>query len=172
MTPTKKLPLFCITGASGVGKSTACEVLFRNETDYVVLESDVAWHNVYNTPEDDYRAYREMWMNMCANISQSGKPCVLCGCCTPKQFEPLPQRTLFTQIHYLAVTCSDDALRSRMTIGRGITDEGWLQSSAQFNRWLIENGGNTTPPIERLDASHLTPEQTAAKIDEWIRSKL
>jgi len=172
MEKMKRLPLFCVTGASGVGKSTACDVLRRQEKDYIVLESDVAWHNVYNTPEDGYRAYREMWMRLCAEISQSGLPCVLCGCCTPEQFEKTEQRALFTEIHYLAVVSDEEALRSRMTEGRGIADEGWIQSSQNFNRWLIENGGKNEPPIALLDASHLTPEQTAAKIDEWIRSKL
>lgn len=87
MEPTKKLPLFIITGASCVGKSTTSEVLFKNETEYIVMESDLLWHDVYNTPEDDYRSYRELWLNVCANISQIGKPVVLCGCSVPKQFE-------------------------------------------------------------------------------------
>ena len=46
MNPTKNQPLFIITGASGVGKSTACEILFQNEKDYIVLESDIIWNNV------------------------------------------------------------------------------------------------------------------------------
>lgn len=31
MEPTKKLPLFVVSGASGVGKSTACNLLFLRE---------------------------------------------------------------------------------------------------------------------------------------------
>ena len=41
MTPTKKLPLFLVSGASCVGKTSLCEELFRSETDYIVLESDL-----------------------------------------------------------------------------------------------------------------------------------
>lgn len=172
MNPTRKLPLFCITGASGAGKSTACGELFRNEKDYIVLESDIAWNNVYNTPQDGYRAYREMWMRLCAGISQSGLPCVLCGCCTPEQFEPLEQRALFTEIHYLAVVCDGGTLRSRLADGRGVTDEGWIQSSLSFNRWLIENGEKNSPRIALLNTSDLSPQQAAAGIDRWIRRNL
>lgn len=41
MIPTRKGPLFLVTGASCAGKSTLCEVLFQKEKGYVVLESDL-----------------------------------------------------------------------------------------------------------------------------------
>ena len=41
MTPDKKLPLFVVTGASCAGKTTACEILFHREKDYIVMESDI-----------------------------------------------------------------------------------------------------------------------------------
>lgn len=172
MTPTKKMPLFCISGASCVGKSTACEILYRNETKYIVLESDILWNDVYNTPEDDYRTYRGLWMEICANVSQIGLPCVLCGCCTPKQFENLPQRDFFSEIYYLAIVCDEAEMQRRMTEGRGVKDEAWITSSVHFNRWLKENADSTEPPVTLLDATRLTPEETAAAIDVWIQSKI
>lgn len=172
MKPTRKQPLFCVTGASCVGKSSACEVLFRNEEDYIVLESDILWNDVYNTPEDDYRVYRGVWMNICAAVSQSGKPCVLCGCCTPQQFERLPEREMFTEIHYLALVCDDESMLGRMKEGRGVTDEGWIASSLHFNRWLRENADSTEPPITLLDTTHITAQEAAQQIDAWIKSKL
>jgi len=172
MKPTKKLPLFSITGASCAGKTTVCNELFKNETDYIVLESDITWNDVYNTPEDDYRAYRRMWMKLCANISQIGMPCVVCGACTPKQFENLPERELFSDMYYLAVVCDDETMMQRMTVGRKVTDESWIASSIQFNNWLKENHDKTEPNIELLDTSNLTPEQAADYVDRWIKSKL
>lgn len=50
---TKKQPLFIITGASCVGKSTLCNELFMNEKEYIVMESDLLWNEIYNTPGDD-----------------------------------------------------------------------------------------------------------------------
>ena len=45
---TKKQPLFIVTGASCVGKSTLCNELFINEKEYIVMESDLLW-NVFMT---------------------------------------------------------------------------------------------------------------------------
>ena len=50
MEPNKKLPLFIVSGASGVGKTTMCEILFRRETKYIVMESDILWKEEFNTP--------------------------------------------------------------------------------------------------------------------------
>jgi len=168
MTPTKKQPLFIVSGASGVGKSTLCEVLFQRETDYIVLESDLLWHEVYNTPEDDYRAYRQMCLSLCANISQVGKPVVLCGCVTPKQFETLPERALFTNIHYLAIVCENRVLEDKMRNGRGISDEKWIDSSIHFNDWLKINGEASGMTL--LDNSALTPQEGAETVDDWIKT--
>lgn len=172
MTPTKKQPLFIITGASGVGKSTLCEELFKNEKDYIVMESDLLWNDVYNTPDDDYCEYRRVWMRVCANISQIGKPVVVCGCAVPKQFENQPEREYFTDIHYLAAVCSDECLENRMRGGRNISDENWIKSSLDFNRWLKSNAENTAPEITLLDTTNLTPVQAANIADEWISDKI
>ena len=166
MTPTKKLPLFIVSGASGVGKSILCEELFRDESRYIVLESDIIWNKVYNTPKDDYRAYRRMQLRLCANIAQAGLPVVLCGCAVPKQFTNLPERELFTQIHYLAVVCDDGALEQKLKKGRGVRGKKWIASSLDFNRWLKENG--EANGMDLLDNTHLTPQEGAQVTDTWI----
>ena len=168
MEPNKKLPLFIVSGASGVGKTTMCEILFSRETKYIVMESDILWKEEFNTPEDNYRKFRELWMTMCANISQSGLPVVLCGCGIPEQFEVCEARKYFTDLHYLALVCDTEALETRMRKGRGIADEGWIQSSVSFNEWLQKNAQNTSPAITLINTTNLTPEETAGKAEEWI----
>ncbi len=167
MKPNKKLPLFIITGASGVGKSTTSEILFQNETDYIVLESDLLWHEMYNTPDDNYRQYRKLWLNVCANISQIGKPVVLCGCVTPEQFNVCEERNLFTEIHYLAIVCDDENLEKRMKYGRKINDDRWIKSSIDFNNWLIKNWKEHN--IYLLNTVEIVPEQAAIEVDKWIK---
>jgi len=166
MTPTRNLPLFVVSGASCVGKSTACKILFQNETDYVVLESDIIWNSLYDTPDDDYRAFRIVQLKLCASIAQAGKPVVLCGCAVPKQFEKLSERALFTRIHYLALVCDDSALERKMKKGRGIRDKKQLASSLDFNRWLKENG--EAHGVTLLDNTRLTPQEGADEVDRWI----
>ena len=172
MDRTKKLPLFIVTGASCVGKSTVCNKLFMVEKDYIVMESDLLWNEIYNTPENNYCEYRRLWMRVCADIAQIGKPVVLCGCAVPEQFENQPERELFTDIHYLAVVCDEDVLKKRMREGRGVSDENWIKSSVEFNAWLRENAMNTKPTITLLDTTSITVGEAAAAVDAWIMQKL
>ena len=46
---TNKQPLFIVTGASCVGKSTLCNEMLINEKEYIVMESDLLWNDIYNT---------------------------------------------------------------------------------------------------------------------------
>ena len=170
MIPTRKQSLFIISGASGVGKSTLCEILFQQETDYIVLESDILWHDIYNTPEDNYRLYRQLWLRLCANISQIGKPVVLCGCTTPEQFEALPERDAFSNIYYLAVVCNEIALKNKIKNGRRISDDNWITSSLEFNNWLIKNG--EVNGMTLLDNTQLTPQDSAKMVDKWIKDRM
>lgn len=172
MKPTKKQKLFIVSGASGVGKSTACEILFQKEEKYIVLESDLLWSDLYNTPEDNYCAYRKLWMTVVANVAQIGLPVVLCGCAVPEQFEGQEERELFEDIHYLAVVCDKEKLEEKMRVGRKIEDESWIQSSVDFNEWLKKNGQSTQPAITLVDNTKLTPEQTAQEIHEWVMKHL
>ena len=172
MKPTRKIPLFIVTGASCVGKSTMCEILFQKEKDYVVMESDLLWMDFFNTPQDDYCLYRRLWMRMCASISQIGLPVVLCGCGVPDQFEKREERELFDGIYYLALVCQEEELYRRATQGRGVREEHMLSENLSFNRWLRENCDKTNPPMTLLDTTCLTPGEAAEKADRWIREKL
>ncbi len=171
MQPTRRQPLFLVTGASCVGKSSMCEILFQKEQDYVVMESDLLWEERFNTPQDNYRAYRGLWMRVCASIAQIGKPVVLCGCAVPEQFEGLPERALFTSTHYLALVCGREQLLQRAA-RRGVTEPGLLEGSLAFNEWLKRNAAATAPPLTLLDTSSLSPEEAAGRAEAWIYSRL
>ncbi|MGI5958825.1 MAG: AAA family ATPase [Massiliimalia sp.] len=170
MIPTKKMDLFLLTGASGVGKSTAAEILFQRESDYLVMESDLLWDERFNTPENLYAPYRELWLTVCANISQIGKPVVLCGCGVPEQFEPREARRYFNKLYYLALVCDPKELERRMRQGRNITDDSWIQSSLDYNQWLLENGEQAG--ICLINTTEKTPEQAAEQIDQWIQNHM
>lgn len=90
-----KQPLFLLSGACGVGKTEVCRHLPALTQEVVALEGDILWESRYNTPENKYRPYREMWLRVCKNISQVGRPCLLCGCADPDQFEPCVERRYF-----------------------------------------------------------------------------
>lgn len=170
--PLRRLPLFIITGASGVGKSSLSAELFKHEKEYIVLESDILWNDCFNTPEDNYRTYREVWLRLCKNISQIGMPVVLCGCSVPEQFENCVERRFFSEIHYLACVCDSHILEERLKQGRNVTDEEWIKNSVSFNEWLKDNVHKTEPNITLLDTTTKSIKEAYEFADLWIRERL
>ena len=170
---TNKQPLFIVTGASCVGKSTLCNEMLINEKEYIVMESDLLRNDIYNTPGDDYFEYNRLWLRVCGNIAQAGKPVVLCGCRVPKQLENLPERELFTHTYYLAVVCDDVVLVERMRKGRGVSDDEWIRNSMDFNKWLKQQASENAPyPITLLDTSDISPIQAALRVNNWVMEKI
>ena len=170
-----RLPLFVLAGASGAGKSTVCLALAAKAKDFVVLEGDILWRDEYNNPENDYRDFRETWMRLCKNISQSGKPVLLGGAGEPKQFEQCVERRYFSVIHYAALVCDEETLVSRLRrrpAWRKFTDEEGIKPHLIYNRWLKNEGQNITPPIKLLDTSKLTIDESVNEVEQWIKSCL
>ena len=170
-----RLPLFVLTGASGAGKTTACLALAARAKDFVVMESDILWRDEFNRPGTDYLDYRETWLRVCKNISQAGKPVVLCGAGVPDQFERCVERRYFSDIHYLALICEDEILASRLRnrpAWRGSFKDEYIKEHTAFNRWLINNAQNTQPPMTLLSTSEITVDESVEGVEQWIRSHL
>ena len=170
-----RLPLFVLTGASGVGKTTTCLALAARAKDLVVMESDILWRDEFNQPATDYRSYRETWLRVCKNISQAGRPVLLCGAGVPEQFEQCVERRYFSDIHYLALVCEDEVIASRLRsrpAWRGSSAEGYIEEHVAFNRWLKDNARRTRPPIAVLDTSAITVDESVAGVEDWINKCL
>ena len=167
------LPLLIVSGASGTGKSTVCNALLGHFTDAVLLDSDILWCPAFSSPENDSRDFFEIWLRMSKNIGQSGRPVVLfgAGVGVPSNIEPCVERRYFSAIHYLALTCDDDTLAARLRARpqwRACTNDAFLQSQIDFNRWFRETGPTLDPPITTLNTTHITLEETAAQVAAWI----
>jgi adenylate kinase family enzyme len=166
-----RLPLFVITGASGTGKTTTCLALAVKAKDFVVMESDILWRDEFNQPATDYRNYRETWLRVCKNISQTGRSVILCGAGVPAQFERCVERRYFSDIHYLALVCDDEVLASRLRnrpAWRGTSTDEYVKEHIAFNRWLKSNASSTEPPITLLDTSEITAEESVKAVEKWV----
>jgi len=159
-----------ITGASGAGKTAVglelVDAQLRAESwapDCVYLEQDILWREEFVDPENEYRAFRNMW--------QAGRPVVLGGSAVPEQYERCPERRYFSAIYYLALVCDDDLLRERL-LGR----PGWRRSGSAafldrmlvFNGWFRENAAAAEPGIALLDTSALSVRESAMQVAAWI----
>ena len=164
-----RLPLFVLTGASGVGKTTTCLALAAWTMDFVVMESDILWRDEFNKPDTGYSDYRETWLRVCKNISQAGKPVILCGAGIPSQFEQCVERRYFSDIHYLALVCEDEVLASRLRsrpAWRGASAE-YIDRHVEFNRWLTANATSTLPPMSVIDTSRIIVTECAERVEQW-----
>ncbi len=139
------------------------------------MESDILWRDEFNEPATDYRDYREMWLRICKNISQAGKPVILCGAGVPAQFEQCIERRYFSNGHYLALVCEDETLACRLRnrpAWRGSSKDDYIEEHIKFNRWLIDNAQKTQPPMTLLNTSGITVDESVAAIEQWIHSHL
>jgi hypothetical protein len=180
--PFRQLPLFVITGASGSGKTAVglelVEAQRRAEPwvpDYVYLEQDILWRDEFVDPENDYQAFRNMWLRVAKNVGQAGRPVVLCGSAVPEQYERCPERRYFADIHYLALVCNDDLLRERLAARPGWRRSGnaaFLDQMLEFNRWFVENARAKEPGMTLLDTSALSVRESAMQVAGWIQACL
>ena len=172
--PFLQLPLLIVSGASGAGKSTVCQRLTGRITRAVLLDSDILWRSEFNSPETNHREYFELWLRLCKNISQSGRPVVLfgAGAGVPENIEDCIERRYFSAVYYLALVCSDRALSERLQarpVWRGTRDSKYIEEHIRFNHWLKEYVGG--PEIERIDTTDTLPDETAAQVATWVNKR-
>jgi broad-specificity NMP kinase len=164
----RRFPLLVVAGASGAGKTTVCLALAGRVRRAVVLETDVLWGSASFDPADDYRAYRRAWLRIALNVSQAGRPVVLCGF-APGSLDGLPEARYFAAVRYLALVCDADALAGRLrrrAAWRELTDDAFVDRALAFNARL-----RATAP-DQLDTTNSTPEETAAHVLRWIEAHL
>jgi hypothetical protein len=166
----KRLPLFVITGASCVGKSTVALQLPDRLPSHICLESDILWCDAFNDAQGDFTAYRNLWLRVVKNINQSGRPVVLIGSAAPGQFEICAESRYLSAIHYLALVCDDEELERRLKARpawRKSGDQDVVERMLEFNRWLKERplaGG----AFSRLDTSSISIAESLDGVCNWV----
>jgi DNA-directed RNA polymerase subunit RPC12/RpoP len=171
----KQLPLLVVSGASGAGKTTVCQHLTGQITQAVLLDIDILWRPAFNQPDNNYQDFFETWLRICKNIAQSGRPVILfgAGVGVPENLENRIERRYFSTIHYLALTCSDEALSARLQARptwRKTHDSAYIQESIRFNGWF--KAYNDQPAIKQLDTTHGHLEETAQQVTAWINEMI
>jgi predicted kinase len=168
-------PLLIVSGASGAGKTSVCALLTGVVTRAVLLDSDILWRPELADPASNHRDFFETWLRVAKNIAQSGRPVVLFGAGfgVPDNIEPCIERRYFSTVHYLALTCADEQLGDRLRARpawRGAGKGTFIGDQLRFNAWFRSCRGS--PPIELIDTTDVAPEQTADRVDAWIRQRV
>lgn len=175
--PFRRLPLFVVSGASGAGKSTACQALLGRLTEVVLLDSDILWRPEFNTPETNYCEFFETWLRMCKNIGQSGRPVLLfgAGAGVPANLEACVERRYLAEIHILALTCAPQVLAGRLRKRpewRGTQATSFIESQIEFNGWFQTTAQQPNAPLETLATTELSITEMAQQVADWMRARL
>ena len=167
-----RLPLFIVTGASGVGKSTTVHALQQMSREFVCLESDMLYSIMPHETPGDYMAQTEAMMAFSRDVMQCGKPAVWSRAGNIQMLSNSYGTRFFSVIFVLALTAGEAELRRRMTEGRGIADLEWIQGSVDYDRYFSEHDNIEGVYYDTLDVSKLTVQEAARELERWALGKL
>lgn len=170
--PMRIPPLFIVTGASGVGKTTVVAELRRLLPDWEVFETDIL-HGV------DWQQVKCNWLRIAHAIAQNGRLTMLCGTLLPEEVDQCDHRPCFSQIYYLNLHCDDETRAARLRARpawRGC-DEDFIEKQRKFAQWLLDHAAiDFDPPLPTVDTTTNTPRMVAEEIRTWalahIKSQL
>lgn len=165
----EKLPIYFLTGCSGVGKTTTAIELQKLTDEYVIL--DVDWLRNVAWPQNDEEENNliEQIFYLTKDISQSKKAVVWTMAGGLDRLSRAYGKRFFSEIKVLALTAEPETLRKRMTEGRGIDDAGWIQSSVDYNNYFRTHDILDDTKYDKLDCTNGTPAEIARKVLEWLR---
>ena len=167
----QKKPLFILTGCSGVGKTTTAHELMRNTSDMIVMDADFFYNLMPHETQEDYYQQIEKMEELSKNITQAGKPVIWTMAGNLDKLNGVYNRRFFSEIYCLALVCGEETLRQRMMVGRGITDEGWIQSSVDYNEYFKTHNQIGDMPFETCNVEGKELAQVVEEVKAWIERK-
>lgn len=168
----QKLPLFILTGCSGMGKTTTAQALQKLTEDVVVLDADMFYNLMPHETDADYYAQVEQVGSLSKNIHQSGKSVLWTMAGNIDKINHTYHCRFFEEVHILALVCEEESLRKRMMQGRGITDENWIQGSVDYNEYFKTHTKIGEMCYDILDTEGKSVSQVAMEVCVWLRDKL
>ena len=176
-------PLFVVTGAPGVGKTTIYREIIGTVS-AVVVEPDLYWLEGTGDVREAWRALPDesqlaFHLLQYAELARSGRPVAAFGAALgdPEVVERLPEADYFPRIEYLALVC-DPGDQARRLRGR----DGWKEAAAageewadieaaqgmneRFRRFAAERDG-----YEAVDTTDAMIAETVEAVRGWLRER-
>ena len=165
----EKLPIYFLTGCSGVGKTTTAIELQKLTDEYVILDVDWLRNVAWSQNDEEENNLIEQIFYLTKDISQSKKAVVWTMAGGLDRLSRAYGKRFFSEIKVLALTAEPETIRKRMTEGRGIDDAGWIQSSVDYNNYFRTHDILDDTKYDTLDCTNGTPAEIARKVLEWLR---
>ena len=160
----EKLPIFFLTGCSGVGKTTTAIELQKMTDEYVIIDVDWLRNIAWPQNDEEENDLIEQVYSVSKNISQSKKPVVWTMAGGIDRLHHTYGKRFFSEIKVLALTTEPEVLKKRMAEGRGIDDETWIQSSIDYNNYFRTHNYLGDTEFDTLDCTNATPKEVAMKV--------
>lgn len=165
-----RLPLFIITGASGVGKTTVMHELRKLMPDFAVFSTDQ--DNFGTTAAKlDYQDRFNLLLHFAHALAKSGRGTIICGTFMPWDAEKCDTYNEFSELCFINLHCDDlnRNTRLRNREDKAMWTDEMLSQHEQFAKWLLDNAETAyDPPMPTFDTSTVSPLEVAKQIQAYI----
>ena len=163
--------LIMINGTMGVGKSTACNILFKMLNNSVYLDGDWCWNmNPFVVSEEN----KEMVIDnisylLKSYLNNSGYEYIIF--CWVMQEEDIIKQILDKlkdfdfELHKVSLVCSEESLKSRLNIDV----QNNIRKADVIKRSIDRISLYEKMDTVKIDVSNITPQDTAKKIYEMVQ---
>lgn len=147
-------------------------LFYKRDTNFLVMDADFLFNLMPHNSNEDYKNWVEQILSLSKTIMQGKKPLLWIMAGALEHFETAYNRRFFTDVYFLALICDSNSLEMRMREGRHITDQNWIKSSVEYNRWFIENGMVSNKRVDTFDITRKTVTEVADYVALWVEERL
>lgn len=169
----RKLPLFIVTGASGVGKTTVMEELRVQLPDFVVFSTDI--DNFGTTASKlEYQDRYNLLLYFASAVAKSGRGTIICGTFMPWDAEKCDVYQAFSELCFINLHCDDTTRNHRLRNreDKAMWTDDMLKQHEQFAQWLLDNAETAyNPPMPTIVTTSTPPAEVAEQIKEYVLLK-
>ena len=107
----RKMPLFVLTGCSGMGKTTTGIEIMKQQNEFIVLDADMFYSIMPHDTQEDYYNQIEQVESLSKNIMQTGKTVLWTMAGNLDKLNHVYNRRFIGEIYCLALVCEEEELR-------------------------------------------------------------
>lgn len=169
----KTCPLFIVTGASGVGKTTVMQELRAQMPEFIVFSTDN--DNFGSTSNKlEYADRHNLLLQFAHAAALSGRGAIICGTFMPWDAQKCDTYHFFSEVCFINLHCDDEtrSFRLRNREDKAMWTDDMLKQHEQFAQWLLDHAQTDyNPPMPTIDTTSTPPSNVAKQIKHYIMLK-
>ncbi|QYR21069.1 AAA family ATPase [Paenibacillus sp. sptzw28] len=169
----QKLPLFIITGASGVGKTTVMQELRVQMPDFDIFSTDI--DNFGTTAAKlEYQDRFNILLHFANFVSKSGRGTIICGTFMPWDAQKCDVYNCFSEVYFINLHCNDTTRNNRLLNreDKAMWTDEMLKEHEKFAQWLLDNAETAyNPPMPTIDTTSIQPFEIVKQIKKYVLQK-